>query len=87
MDAELSATALELTRDDSLALPRRLARADVCPRRTNVAALTSAILRETDAPINAVTAIGQIRVTDAAPLCISIPVSVQYGNFGREAAR
>jgi len=37
----------ELSNGASSLLPRRLARADVCPRRTNVAALTSAVRRET----------------------------------------
>jgi len=37
----------KLTNGASSLLPRRLARADVCPRRANVAALTSAVRRET----------------------------------------
>ena len=37
----------ELSNDASSLLPRRLARADLCPRRANVAALTSAVRRET----------------------------------------
>jgi hypothetical protein len=37
----------ELTHGSSQLLPRRLARADVCPQRANVAALTSAVRRET----------------------------------------
>jgi hypothetical protein len=37
----------ELTNGPSSLLPRRLARADVCPRRTNVPALTSAVRRKT----------------------------------------
>jgi hypothetical protein len=37
----------ELTHGSSQLFPRRLARADVCPQRANVAALTSAVRRET----------------------------------------
>jgi hypothetical protein len=36
----------ELSNGGSQLFPRRLARADVCPRRTNVSALTSAVRRE-----------------------------------------